>query len=296
MGCGSSTTAPPPDASQHSLKPAPAEPTPNAPISKAGEPGMAREEPKAPPPKPEEPPPPVIPEPEPEPEAFAAPPPAEPAPPQDETAVVLKEYVPPGSVPKPLSPRESPRTVPAVLSPRDAVASPRAAPPAAPAAAPAAPVHEPALEAMSLSDDEKEPEPAQPEPKPATPPPEPTPAPAPVEAAKPPTRVVSQKDVFGHLDDLTGPAEPSRSASEKKESMFPTLAPRHQPSRSASAADDGFGVPDKQQGLPSIFGGAGKPEPVQLAILALEQKKMREEHEKNMGSLAYMEKLREKNA
>jgi hypothetical protein len=40
------------------------------------------------------------------------------------------------------------------------------------------------------------------------------------------------------------------------------------------------------------IGADGKPEPVQLAIVALEQKKMREEHEKNMGSLAYIERFR----
>jgi len=77
----------------------------------------------------------------------------------------------------------------------------------------------------------------------------------------------------------------------KREALFPTIAVRAQPVIARANSD-----PEvvKNAHLPSIYGTDGKPEPVQLAIVALEQKKMREEHEKNMGSLAYIENYRSK--
>lgn len=79
------------------------------------------------------------------------------------------------------------------------------------------------------------------------------------------------------------------SGGAKREALFPTITVRPQvPVRSMSEDDRNKNVSH----LPSIYGADGKPEPVQLAIVALEQKKMREEHEKNMGSLAYLERFR----
>jgi len=78
----------------------------------------------------------------------------------------------------------------------------------------------------------------------------------------------------------------------KREALFPSIAMRPQP----TAARGNNEQEEVKAHLPSIYGTDGKPEPVQLAIVALEQKKMREEHEKNMGSLAYIENYRSKTA
>jgi len=70
----------------------------------------------------------------------------------------------------------------------------------------------------------------------------------------------------------------------RRDPLFPSIAVRPH----AALASE----PEVNAHLPSIYGTDGKPEPVQLAIVALEQKKMREEHEKNMGSLQYIENYR----
>jgi len=87
----------------------------------------------------------------------------------------------------------------------------------------------------------------------------------------------------------SAPDDKPSAAGAKRDPLFPSIAVHAQPTL---ARDSDV---DSNAHLPSIFGSEGKPEPVQLAVLALEQKKMREEHEKNMGSLAYIENYRSAN-
>jgi len=86
----------------------------------------------------------------------------------------------------------------------------------------------------------------------------------------------------------SAPADKPPVSGAKRDPLFPSIAVRPQPTLARASSDADV----NNAHLPSIYGSDGKPEPVQLAIVALEQKKMREEHEKNMGSLAYIENYR----